>query len=262
MVRWRNGARLPAPGMVQPEPHPNQGPRPHSGASLCQSAVDVLGVEAGPRRLADRHVRGAPHPAAEEGRAAGLRLRRHLLDGLRHAGDPDRPDPGRRASPPPTTSCRSPSSCACCWSSSSPATARRSWPTPAAAGPTSSAGRTSASQVALVAGASILVDYVLTVAVSVSGGRRRHHLGVPGGGPLPRAAVPGLRRADDRRQPARPEGVGDDLRAPDLHLRRDPLRHDRRRPLPLLQRRHLGRSRPTRPPSTSSPAAPPSPGSA
>ena len=39
----------------------------------------------------------------------------------------------------------------------------------------------------LVAGASILVDYVLTVAVSVAGGRGRHHLGVPG---LARYRVP------------------------------------------------------------------------
>ena len=35
----------------------------------------------------------------------------------------------------------------------------------------------------LVAGASLLVDYVLTVAVSVVGRRGRHHLGVPGGWP-------------------------------------------------------------------------------
>ena len=50
------------------------------------------------------------------------------------------------------------------------ATARRSSPTRAVAAPTSSAARTSARCPSLVAGASLLVDYILTVAVSISAG--------------------------------------------------------------------------------------------
>ena len=69
-----------------------------------------------------------------------------------------------------TSWCRSPS----WWRCSSPSwwrrTARRSSPIPAAAGPTWSAATTWAGTPSLVAGASLLVDYILTVAVSISAG--------------------------------------------------------------------------------------------
>ena len=58
-------------------------------------------------------------------------------------------------------------------------TARRSAPIPRAAAPTSWPRTTSATCPALVAAAALLIDYVLTVAVSVGGRRRRRHLGVP-----------------------------------------------------------------------------------
>ena len=52
---------------------------------------------------------------------------------------------------------------------------------------------------ALVAGGSLLVDYVLTVAVSVSAGSGRHHVRVPVDARVPRPDVHLLRRVDDRR---------------------------------------------------------------
>ena len=54
--------------------------------------------------------------------------------------------------------------------SSSPPTARRSAPIPTAAAPTSSPARTSASVAGLVAGSALLVDYIMTVAVSTAAG--------------------------------------------------------------------------------------------
>ena len=68
--------------------------------------------------------------------------------------------------------------------------------------------RTSATLPSLVAGASLLVDYILTVAVSVAGGvlghpARRSASAASGASPCACVIV-----ADDGRQPARPEGVG------------------------------------------------------
>ena len=74
----------------------------------------------------------------------------------------------------------------------------------------------------LVAGASLLVDYILTVAVSISAGvaaiisipqfeglaKHRVELGLV------------LILAHHAREPARPEGVGSDLRVPDVPLHR------------------------------------------
>ena len=76
---------------------------------------------------------------------------------------------GVGASPSPSWS-RSRSSSSCCSPSSSRATARRSTPTRAAAAATSSRRENLGTIPALVAGSSLLVDYILTVAVSVAGG--------------------------------------------------------------------------------------------
>ena len=78
--------------------------------------------------------------------------------------------PGRRHGGAQHPGARSRSWWRSCWPSSSPATARPSTPTRAAAAPTWSAARTSAPMPSLVAGASLLVDYILTVAVSISAG--------------------------------------------------------------------------------------------
>ncbi len=132
-------------------------------------------------------VRGAPPAAHQDHRLGGVRLRRHLVDGLRDRGDPARPGPARRRGRRlRATWCRSRSSSSSCWPSWSPATARRSSPTRAAAGRTSCRKENLGMTPSLVAGSSLLVDYILTVAVSISGGRGRHHVGVPGV-----AAVPG-----------------------------------------------------------------------
>ena len=49
-----------------------------------------FGGQTCPDRAADRHVRRGPSSAAQAHRAAGLRLRRDLVHGLRHRRDPHR----------------------------------------------------------------------------------------------------------------------------------------------------------------------------
>ncbi len=72
---------------------------------------------------------------------------------------------------------------------------------------------------ALVAGASLLVDYVLTVAVSVSAGVAAITSAFPSTAGHPGADVPRLHRSDDRRQPARCQGIRPPLRRTHLPLR-------------------------------------------
>ena len=64
-----------------------------------------------------------------------------------------------------------------CWSSSASPTGRRSRPTRRAAAATSSPRTTWASWPALTAGAALLIDYILTVAVSIAAGGRGAGLG-------------------------------------------------------------------------------------
>ena len=74
----------------------------------------------------------------------------------------------------------------------------------------------------LVAGASLLVDYILTVAVSISAGVAAI-VSIPAFHGLADhrvAARPRADRAHHARQPARHQGVGPHLRGPDLHLHR------------------------------------------
>ena len=80
---------------------------------------------------------------------------------------------------------------------------------------------------ALVAGASLLIDYVLTVAVSISAGRGGDHLGAPAAPRLQRGAGRGIRGPDYAPQPARRAGIGRDFRRSDLPVYRDGLRDDR-----------------------------------
>ena len=74
----------------------------------------------------------------------------------------------------------------------------------------------------LVAGASILVDYILTVAVSVSAGVAAI-ISIPafeGAADQRVLLVPRVHRRDHAAQPARHQGVGPRLRAPDVLLHR------------------------------------------
>ena len=64
------------------------------------------------------------------------------------------------------------------------------------------------------AGASILVDYVLTVAVSVSAGVAAITSAFPDLAAVPRGPLPRLRGPDDDGQPAGPQGVGHPVRSP------------------------------------------------
>ena len=113
----------------------------------------------------------------------------------------------------------------------------------------------------LTVASALLVDYVLTVAVSISSGvenlgsaipfvvehkvlvRDRHH------------------RAADADEPARREGVGQALRDPDVRLRRRRLHHDRlgRVPRPRPRRHHAGPDRRLRDQAPSTRASPASP---
>ena len=92
----------------------------------------------------------------------------------------------------------------------------------------------------LVAGASLLVDYILTVAVSISAGVAAITSAFPELRPGACAALPRLRRPDDVRQPARAEGVGSPVRRPDVPLHGHDHRADRHRADPLLDRQHRG----------------------
>ena len=71
---------------------------------------------------------------------------------------------------------------------------------------------------AQVAGASLLIDYILTVAVSSAAGTAALDLGVRRARALPRADRAVLHRARRLRQPAGRQGVGADLRHPHLLL--------------------------------------------
>ena len=73
---------------------------------------------------------------------------------------------------------------------------------------------------AQVAGVALLTDYILTVAVSVSAGVAALYSAFPALVPLPGADRPRLHRPHRLGQPARGEGVGPDVRRPDLRLPR------------------------------------------
>ena len=105
-------------------------------------------------------------------------------------------------------SSRSPSSCASCWSSSWPVYRQTIHAYPAAAAATSSASENLGKIPSLVAGSSLLVDYILTVAVSRGRRRAGHPHGHRPRHEVGRAALPAVRAGHDRGQPARREGVG------------------------------------------------------
>jgi hypothetical protein len=85
----------------------------------------------------------------------------------------------------------------------------------------------------LAAASALLVDYVLTVAVSVVGRRRGHHLRAAGPGRARGRAVRGFRGAADRDEPAGDQGVRRRLRRADLRLPARRLRGVRRGRCPV-----------------------------
>ena len=74
---------------------------------------------------------------------------------------------------------------------------------------------------AQVAGAALLMDYILTVSVSISSGVAQITSAFPGALPLARGARRAAGRLRHVHQPARRQGVRARLRAADLLLRRD-----------------------------------------
>ena len=176
---------------------------------------------------------GAPaHP--EDDRARGLLVRRHLVDGVRDRGDPLRHRGRRRRASRSGSTTLVPIAIV----GRDPARDRRHVVPPDDLRlperrrlATSSAARTSARSPSLVAGASLLVDYILTVAVSISAG-------VAAIISIPAFQRPRRRTASrsclvlivlhHARQPARHQGVGPHLRGPDVHLHRRCSRAARR----------------------------------
>ena len=90
----------------------------------------------------------------------------------------------------------------------------------------------------LIAAASLLVDYTLTVAVSISAGVLAITSAFPAARSVPRRDVPRVSRDPHRRQPARHPGVGQHLRGADLFLRGQHRAAARRRAVSLSHRRH------------------------
>ena len=88
----------------------------------------------------------------------------------------------------------------------------------------------------LVAGASLLVDYILTVAVSVAGGVLAIRTATGFDPQVDRAGLPGLRLRHDRDEPARREGVRCAFRRADVLLHPDADHPDRDRAVPDLRR--------------------------
>ena len=79
--------------------------------------------------------------------------------------------------------------------------------------------------VAQVAAAALIIDYVLTVAVQVAAGTDARDLGLPAADALHRADLRRRRRPHGLRQPPGSPGGGQDLRRPDLLLRDDDGSH-------------------------------------
>ena len=88
----------------------------------------------------------------------------------------------------------------------------------------------------LVAAAALLVDYILTVAVSVASGIFAITSAVAVARAVPRRAVARGDRADRHREPPRRPGSRDPLRDPDVRVHPRALRSDRHGPRPLRDR--------------------------
>ena len=93
---------------------------------------------------------------------------------------------------------------------------------------------------AQVAGVALLTDYVLTVAVSVAAGSDALASAFPALSPVKHWIAIAFVLVHRLRQPARHEGVGEDVRRPDVLLHRQHVRPDRRRRRSGSSRRHCG----------------------
>ena len=94
--------------------------------------------------------------------------------------------------------------------------------------------RTSARPPALVVASALLVDYVMTVAVSVAAGVTTSSRRSRSCNPYRVLDVARFRRAADRDEPARRSRIRAGLRRPDLPLRRRRDAHDRHRAVPAV----------------------------
>ena len=104
-------------------------------------------------------------------------------------------------------------------------------------------------RVAKLAGAALIVDYTLTVAVSIAAGVGQLHLGLPLHGPLHRADVPGDPARDHRAQPEGSRRRRTGLSRPDPRVHRRAAGRHRRRAGPPLgpagrRRRDVARRHP------------------
>ena len=161
------------PGRAAPRallPVHGQGPADREGGG--QRADDARRQGSGRRcaassSAAPRQRGRARRAAVEEEGPRDLQLGRDQLVGVRDRGDPARPDPRRRGRPGVRRS-RSASRSRSSSSRWRSATARSASPTRRAAARTPSRAGTSGGTVSLIAASALLIDYVMTVAVSTS----------------------------------------------------------------------------------------------
>ena len=139
------------------------GDRAHDRASGAR----WLTAQADPDRPSPRHRGGDRRAPVQEEGAGHLQLGRHQLERVRHRGDPARPRGGRRGGALPRAS-RSRSPSRSCSPSSPRATARSATPIRTGGGAYAVSKENLGKLPALVAAGALLVDYVLTVAVSIS----------------------------------------------------------------------------------------------
>ena len=192
--------------------------------------------------------------------ARDLQLRRDQLVGLRDRGDPPRPDPRRRRRAGLRAS-RSASRSRSCWSRWRSRYRQICIAYPTGGGSYTVSRRNIGRTVSLVAASALLIDYVMTVAVSTSSAveqivsafpvlyDERVLIGVVAIGLITIANLRGLREA------------GQHLRGPDLPVHRLGAAHDRRRGVPDRRprrgRRRTARRSPQQPTDTAQPLGDP-----
>ena len=161
-----------------PSPSPSANPvgvftEAHLDASIGCGCADVgrlrVLVQTSPRRQAHSFVARASRAAVARHGAGGPLVRRAVVGRVRHRLHPGHARRGRRR-PRSHTPSRSASSSRRCSPSWRSPTGRQSTRTRPAVAPISSPRKTSAPTAGLIAAASLLVDYTLTVSVSISAG--------------------------------------------------------------------------------------------
>ena len=170
-------------------------------------------------------------------------VRPALVGRLRDRGGARRPASERRPTAP-TSSCRSRSRSPPSSGSSSSRTRRPSRPTRSSGGAYVVAKENLGTLPSLVAAAALLVDYVLTVAVSVAAGVLAITSAAPSLAAHEVALSLALHPAPHGREPARRARVGLRVRAPHLRVHRRDVRDDRDRHREVRGRRPAPGARP------------------